>query len=288
MNKVLYIINPISGVGKQKIIEKLLQKYSDPNLIKYDIIYTERAKHAITISRREATNYDAIIAVGGDGSVNEVAQSLVGTDTALGVIPTGSGNGFARHVKLPLNLDKAILRINEFNTEMIDIGSINNIYFVNVAGIGFDALITHKFANHGKRGFSSYIKLTTKEFSKYKGQDINIKVNGETINKNVFLLTVANGSQYGNNAFIAPKASMQDGLLDIAILNQFPLISSPILAYRLFTKKFEKFKHANCFKAKSIIISQSKNIKAQIDGEPINFEKEVEIKVIEKALKIIV
>ena len=288
MKKVLYIINPISGVGKQKTIEKLLAKYSDNSKIDYNIIYTEKAKHAIEIGKNEAANYNAIIAVGGDGSVNELAQALIGTDTALGIIPTGSGNGFARHIKLPLKLNKAIQRINNFETEDVDVVKVNDVYAINVVGIGFDALITHKFAEFGKRGFSSYIKLTTKEFSKFKGIETSAEIDGKNIETNVFLFTVANGSQYGNNAFIAPKASIQDGLLDISILKKFPLISAPNLAYRLFTRKFDKFKYSETYKAKSIKIFQEGKILTQIDGEPFIFNDEINIDILEKALKIIV
>jgi len=288
MKKLLYIINPISGVGKQKTIEKLLSKYSDKSRIEYKIKYTEKAKHAIEIGRAEAANYNAIIAVGGDGSVNELAQSLIGTDTALGIIPTGSGNGFARHIKLPLKLNKAIQRINNFKTEDVDVIKVNNIFAVNVVGIGFDALITHKFAEFGKRGFSSYIKLTTKEFSKFKGVETSVEIDGKKLEANVFLFTVANGSQYGNNAYIAPKASIQDGLLDVSILKKFPLVSAPNLAYRLFTRKFDKFKYSEIYKAKSIKIVQKGKILTQIDGEPFSFNDEIKIDVLEKSLKIIV
>jgi len=288
MKNVLYIINPISGVGKQKTIEKLLAKYSDTTKITYKIIYTERAKHAIEISKQEAANFDAIVSVGGDGSVNEVAQALINTETALGIIPTGSGNGFARHIKLPLKLNKAIQRINNFKIEAVDVVKVNNVFAVNVVGIGFDALITHKFAEFGKRGFSSYIKLTTKEFSKFKGVETSVEIDDKKLETNVFLFTVANGSQYGNNAYIAPKASIQDGLLDISILKKFPLISAPNLAYRLFTRKFDKFKYSEIYKAKSIKIIQKGEIQAQIDGEPFLFNDEIKINVLEKALKIIV
>lgn len=288
MKKVLYIINPISGIGKQKIIEKLISKYSDKTRVDYRITYTKKAKHAIEISKTEAANFDAIIAVGGDGSVNEVAQGLINTDTALGIIPTGSGNGFARHINLPLKLNKAIQRINNFEIEKVDVAKVNNVFAVNVIGVGFDALITHKFASYGKRGFSSYIKLTAKEFSRFKVQDIFVEIDGKKIETNIFLFTIANGSQYGNNAFIAPKASIQDGLLDIAILKKFPLISVPNLAYRLFTRKFDKFKYSETYKAKSIKITQKGKIQTQIDGEAFIFNNKIEVSILENALKILV
>lgn len=287
MRKVLYIINPISGVGKQKIMEKLLKKYSAKN-IEYTIKYTERAKHATEIATQNKNNFDAIIVVGGDGSVNEVGQALINTNTAFGIIPTGSGNGLARHLKIPLKIKDAINKINNYETIYIDTVSINNAFYINVAGIGFDALIAHKFAQYGKRGFSSYIKITASEFRHYKAQKIKLTVDNKTSNEDVFLLSVANGSQFGNNAYIAPSASINDGLLDITILNKFPLISAPKLAYRLFTRKIHRLKIAKTIKAKDIVIEQEGEILVHIDGEPIVLNNRVEINIIPNSLKIIV
>ncbi len=287
MKKVLYIINPISGIGKQKILEKLLAKYSAKN-IDYTIKYTKYAKHAIELTTQNSNNFDAIIVVGGDGSVNEVGQSLINSNTAFGIIPTGSGNGLARHLKIPLKIKDAILNINNFNVVTLDSASINNTFFINVAGIGFDALIAHKFAKYGKRGFSSYIRITSKEFKKFKAQKINLSIDGNKINDEVFLLSIANGSQFGNNAYIAPTASMSDGELNITTLKKFPLISAPKLAYKLFTKKIDKLKIAKAYKAKHIVIEQKGEILAHIDGEPITFFDKIEINIIPNSLKIII
>jgi len=287
MKKVLYIINPISGVGKQKIIEKMLVKYSAEN-IDYSIKYTEYAKHAIELTKQNAENFDAIVVVGGDGSVNEVGQALINSNTVFGIIPTGSGNGLARHLKIPLKIKDAILNINKFNVVTLDSASINSTFFINVAGIGFDALIAHKFAEFGKRGFSSYIKITSKEFKRFKPQKISLTIDGNKTQEEVFLLSIANGSQFGNNAYIAPTASMNDGELNITTLKKFPLISAPKLAYKLFTKKIDKLKIAKAYKAKNIVIEQKGEILAHIDGEPVLFTDKIEINIIPNSLKIIV
>ena len=287
MKKVLYIINPISGVGKQKIMEKMLVKYSASN-IDYKIEYTKYAQHAIELTKQNCDKYDAIVVVGGDGSVNEVGQALINTNTAFGIIPTGSGNGLARHLKIPLKIKDAILNINNFNVVTLDSANINDTFFLNVAGIGFDALIAHKFAQYGKRGFSSYIKITSKEFKHFKPQKIDITIDGNKIKDEVFLLSIANGSQFGNNAYIAPTASMNDGLLNVTSLKKFPLISAPKLAYMLFTKKIDKLKFSKAYKAKHIIIEQKGEILAHIDGEPVTFTDRIEIKIIPNSLKIIV
>lgn len=287
MRKILYIINPISGVGKQKIVEKMLEKYSSKNS-QYEIIYTKKAKHAIEIAKENLFNFDAIIAVGGDGSVNEVAQALINTNTVFGIIPTGSGNGLARHLKIPLKIEAAIKNINKFNTTIIDTASINEKYFVNVAGIGFDALIAHKFANYGKRGFLSYIKLVSKEFKNYKPQKIKININNNSAEISMFLLSIANGSQFGNNAYIAPKASLTDGFLELVQLKKFAIKNAPKLAYKLFRRSIETSKFIETSAIKNIIIEKNGEILAHIDGEPAIFTNKIEIKIIPKSLKIIV
>lgn len=287
MKKVLYIINPISGVGKQKIIEKLLKKYSAKH-INYSIEYTQYAKHAIKITKQQANKFDAIIIVGGDGSVNEVGQALINTETAFGIIPTGSGNGLARHLKIPLKIKDAITVINNFNITKIDTASINNTFFINVAGIGFDALIAHKFAKYGKRGFISYIKITVKEFKKFKPQNIKLTINNKHINSNIFLLSIANGSQFGNNAYIAPAASINDGLLNVTTLTKFPFISAPRLAYKLFTRKINTLKITETYQAKQIIIEQKGKILAHIDGEPVIFNDKINIEIIPNSLRVII
>jgi len=286
MKKVLYIVNPISGVGKQKIMEKMLVKYNASH-INYKIEYTKYAKHAIELTKQNCDKYDAIVVVGGDGSVNEVGQELINTNTAFGIIPTGSGNGLARHLKIPLKIRDAILNINNFNVVTLDSASINDTFFINVAGIGFDALIAHKFAKYGKRGFSSYIKITSKEFKHFTPKKIDITIDGNKIKDEIFLLSIANGSQFGNNAYIAPTASMNDGLLNVTSLKKFPLISAPKLAYKLFTKKIDKLRFSKVYKAKHIIIEQEGKILVHIDGEPVTFTDKIEIKIIPNSLKII-
>ena len=238
--KVLYVINPISGAGRQKGVEKLVIQHSDDRRIDYTIECTKSSGQATEISKTRGKDYDAIIAAGGDGSINEIVQGLIETDTALGIIPIGSGNGFARHLKIPLKIEKAIEVINDFNVTRIDTAKIDDHYFANVAGVGFDALVAHEFAIFGKRGFTSYVKVTAKELIKYKPLSVNLTTDGVRHKVKAFLLSIANGSQFGNNACIAPRASMKDGKLNITILKNFPLVSAPVLIYRLLTKSFEK------------------------------------------------
>jgi diacylglycerol kinase (ATP) len=286
--KVCFIVNPISGIGRQKVIEKLIDEHLDRTIFDYEIAYTKAAKHAIELSKEAASrNIDIVVAVGGDGSVNETAKGLVGSNTAMAIIPTGSGNGLARHLNIPLNLKKAMKLINNGKETRIDSIQLNNETFVNVAGIGFDAHIGWQFAKYGKRGFSSYIKVIMREFPKYKAQDFEIIIEGKSIIKNAYLISFANGSQWGNNAHIAPNADIRDGILDIAILKDFKIFSALSIGYKLFKKTLHESAHLEILKAKEVIVKQKGNI-AHIDGEPLEVGNELKIKVNPLSLKVIV
>jgi YegS/Rv2252/BmrU family lipid kinase len=281
-------VNPISGVGRQKVIEKLIDEELDRSFYDYEIAYTKAAKHAIELSREAASrNVDIVVAVGGDGSVNETAKGLVNTNSAMAIIPTGSGNGLARHLRIPLNLKKAMQIINEGKMKSVDSIKMNDETFVNVAGVGFDAHIGWEFARFGKRGLSSYIKVIAREFPKYKAQDFELTIDGKTIKKNAYLISFANGSQWGNNAYIAPTADIADGVMDIAILKDFNLLSGIGIGLHLFRKTLERSGYLEVIKAKEVIVMQP-GIIAHIDGEPIEIGKELRIRVNPLSLKVIV
>lgn len=285
---ICFIVNPISGIGRQKVIEKFIDEQLDRSLFDYEIAYTKAAKHAIELAKDAASRkVDIVVAVGGDGSVNETAKGLVNSSTAMAIIPTGSGNGLARHLNIPLNLKKAMQVINSGKEIKIDTIQMNGETFANVAGIGFDAHIGWEFAKFGKRGFSSYIKVITREFPKYKAQDFELTIDGKTIIKNAYLISFANGSQWGNNAYIAPTADVADGEMDIAILRDFKFMSGLAIGYKLFKKTLDKSSYLEVIKAKEVLVKQ-KGIIAHIDGEPIEIGKELRIKVNPLSLNVIV
>jgi len=238
-------------------------------------------------AKAAADQFDIVVAVGGDGSVNETAAGLIGTQTAMAIIPTGSGNGLARHLGIPLNLKKALEVINAGYETVIDSVQLNEHIFVNVAGIGFDAHIGWEFAKFGKRGFSSYLKIISREFPRYKAQDVELIIDGKSSIKKAFLISFANGSQWGNNAYIAPAADCRDGLIDIAILKDFNLLSAISIGYRLFKKTIHKSAALETIKAKEVIVRQPGTI-AHIDGEPIETGNELRIKVNPLSLRIII
>lgn len=285
---ILFVINPKSGIGKQKKVESLIEQFLSKEIFLPEIAYTQYAGHAKEICAQRKSEFDIICLVGGDGTINEGASSLVSSNTALAIIPTGSGNGLARHLQTPLKPDEAIKKLNSNNFKYIDACKINEQFFFNVAGIGFDGLIAHKFATFGKRGFSSYLKIVLKEFSKYKDQEFQLIVDGETIMNKAFMISLANSSQFGNNVLIAPKAKIDDGFLDVVVLRKFPLIVAPVLAFRLFTKSIHKSCFVKNYRCKQLEIKTSETVYLHIDGEPSELSFPVNIEVLPGALKIFV
>lgn len=253
-----------------------------------EIKYTERAKHAIELTTENAPNFDIIVAVGGDGSVNEVSKSLVNTNTTLAILPAGSGNGLSRNLGIPMNLKKAILLINEGNTKQIDLVKLNSDYFIGTAGVAFDAYISWKFDEAPTRGILTYLKVAFKGFWTYKSTDYTVHYNNKekTIKKGM-LVTFANSKQYGNNIFIAPKAEIDDGLIRLVAVKKFPLIYLPLFGYYLLSRQITKFNYTEEIESDKMTLINP-DTKIHVDGEPLEVENKIEIEVLQKALKVIV
>lgn len=282
---VHFIVNPISGATQKLGIVEKIKSFVSPD-INYEILFTEYAGHATKLTQ-DAINAGAkaVVAVGGDGSVNEVGRTLVNTDIALGVIPCGSGNGFARHLNIPLDVKSSIETICAFKINRIDTGLVNEQVFLATTGTGFDAHVAHKFADFGKRGFLSYMQVSTNEFINYQPQSYEITIDGKIQNFEAFLIVVANASQYGNNVWIAPSASVTDGLLNIGVFKKFTVAVMPDIIFRLFNKTIE---NANCYQAftgKEIIIKSIVNY--HLDGEPMNDNNEMHIKIVPNSLNVL-
>ncbi len=226
-------------------------------------------------------------AVGGDGSLNEVSRALIGSKSTMAIIPTGSGNGLARHLKIPLDIKNALEIINKGKTTTIDTIRLNDECFINVAGIGFDAHIGWKFSKYGKRGLLSYLKLIVREFPFYKHQEFELIINGKKKNQTAFLITFANGSQWGNNAYISPHSKINDGILDIVILKNVSVFNVLYLGFLLLTKGIHKSSHIELLKSKEVIIEQKNSI-AHIDGEPIEVGTKIKIEVNPSSLNILI
>lgn len=267
--QVRFVVNPISGVGRQRLIESAVDELLDTARIQYEICYTEGPRHATQLAREAAAQgYSAVVAVGGDGSVNEVGQGLCSTETALGVVPTGSGNGLARHLGLPMDVRKAVERLNALSVKKMDTVELNNTAYLGVAGVGFDAHIAHVFDTFGTRGFVSYARLVLREINQYKPATYTLRIDGVEQQLEAFIISVANASQYGNGARIAPMASITDGLLDVCIIKPFPAVLTPEMMLRLFRGTLPNTRHTQFVTAQQVEIEQQAAI-AHMDGEPI-------------------
>ncbi len=287
--KVKFIINPISGVGKQKKIAEVIKKTIDTQLFEYEIAYTKAPRHAVELSKQAVSeNYDIVAAVGGDGSVNEVGTALIGSNTALAIIPIGSGNGLARHIGISTNIKKAIVILNAGRIIAIDTISVNQNKYIGIGGVGFDAHIAHEFANYGKRGFKSYLKLIWREFPKYKSKNYDLIIDGQFVSKNAFLICVANSSQFGNNAVIAPDADIQDGFMEVCILKKVPFVFLVPLIFRLFNKTVNRSSFIETIRCQSIIIKNNEGSLVHLDGEPRLLEGELNFQIKPLSLKILV
>lgn len=251
-------------------------------------MFTEYPGHATELARQFAQmSFDAVVAVGGDGTLNEVASGLCDTETALGVIPMGSGNGFARHLGISTRFNHAMEAINHSEVLKADYGVVNGRKFFSTCGIGFDALIADHFAAAGSRGLKPYLQSIFKDLFQYQPETYHLVGKGIDLTTEAFLITFANASQWGYEAYIAPKASIQDGQMDIAILTKFPAITAPGLALRLFTKTIDKDLYMTALRTKEITVTREKEGPMHLDGDPTTMPAELHIHVVEDGLRIL-
>jgi diacylglycerol kinase (ATP) len=268
MKHLVFIINPKSGVEREKAIQFAIDSKLDMQKYTYEIVHTEYAKHGTALAKAVADKGAyAVVAVGGDGSVNDIMAGLIGTETALAIIPKGSGNGMARTMDIPLKELEAIEVINRGNTVMIDIGFANDRPFISNAGVAFDALISKKFAKSTRRGFAVYSWLVTKYMWKYKEWEFDITIDGEHITEKAFIISVANGKQFGYNFQIAPGADWTDGLFDIVIIKKFPKILGGLLVMRAMNGTIVDSPYVTHYTGKEVTISHPKLHLMQTDGD---------------------
>ncbi len=287
--KIVFIMNPISGTGSKEAIPHLIDSTLDKELFDYEIRMTERAGHASEIaSEARDRHVDIVVAVGGDGTVNEIARSIVHSTTALGILPCGSGNGLARHLLLPMNLRKSLEVINQCEIHELDYGVINDYPFFCTCGMGFDAFVSMKFAESGKRGPISYAENILREGLKYKPETYTLEDETGTKQYKAFLISCANASQYGNNAYIAPQASMSDGLMDVVIMEPFDVIEAPQVSFDMFNKTLDKNSKIKSFKCKKLHITRSKPGVIHYDGDPVMTGSEIDVHLEEKGIKVVV
>jgi len=308
MKNIAFIINPISGSKEtqnaKRKLPKLIMQLLDHEQWLPNIAFTEYAGHATELAHQYARmGFDAVVAVGGDGTVNEVARGLVkgnglqvtgygaqvtGHKTALGIIPMGSGNGFARHLNIPIRPNKAIEMINRSEPISVDYGLANGRLFVSTCGTGFDALIADHFAGSNKRGFATYLQNILHDVFNYTPQTYHIVGDGLDVTHKAFLITFANANQWGYEALIAPKASVQDGKMDIMLMSSHAILGSASLALRLFAGSIDDSHFMNTLRAREVTLERETAAPFHIDGDPVEMEKDIHIKIVPDGMRVLV
>jgi len=281
---VWFVMNLVSGttrLANKNKIKALISKL--PNC---ELIFTEYVGHATEIAQIAVLQgIQRVIAIGGDGTVNEVGKGLIGSETALGIIPIGSGNGLARHLKIPLKMEKAIDFAMNKPFYKIDVCFLNEIPFFCTAGVGFDAEVANEFAKHHSRGLKTYAKMALKTFQTFKPEVYHVDYKDD---KTAFAITFANATQYGNNAMISPKSKIDDGLIEMVVLKPFPLGSAPMIGTRLFRGTLHRSKYIETQSSEAFSLKSTKDFLIHYDGEPMQMNtNEINVTIKKQSLSVI-
>ncbi len=285
--KVCLIINPVSGTESKKNIPEEVAAAIDQNKQDLIIRVTGYPEHATEITRQAVKEkFKYVIAAGGDGTVNEIARELINTDITLGILPLGSGNGLARDLGIPIDIEKALDIILNANTRTIDYGIANEQVFFCTCGFGFDAFVSGKFAEDKRRGPLGYVRNVLESVVDFKAEEYEITYDEGTFKDKAFILTCANTSQYGNEAYIAPNASMDDGKMNVSILKPLNALEIPQTTIQLFTKNIDKNSKMTTLLTRKIRIKRESPGLIHIDGEPIFTDRDVTVSIVHKGLKV--
>ena len=286
--RIVFIVNPISGTQGKRAILRYIHQKMDRDRYDYQVVRTQHAGHATEIAEKAVKEgVDMVVAIGGDGTINETARALVHSKTALGIIPCGSGNGLARHLRIPMEPKAAVDLIDKGNIVCIDYGKINGLPFFCTCGVGFDAFVSLKFADSGKRGLLTYLENTLHESLTYKPETYEIENEEGTMRYKAFLIACGNASQYGNNAYITPQASLTDGLMDVTIMEPFTVLDVPSLSFQLFNKTLDQNSRIKTFRARKIKIHRSKPGVLHYDGDPLMADENLEVEIIPQGLYVV-
>jgi YegS/Rv2252/BmrU family lipid kinase len=285
--KALFVLNRRSGRRNTSEVPAVIREHYDLAKADYELFACERKDELDDlVARARREGFDVLFAVGGDGTVHELAKRLIGTDIALGIVPSGSGNGFARHVGLPMATRKTLAASRAGRIVTIDTATVNGMPFVGVMGAGFDAAVAHRFG--ATRGLRNYIREGIAEFARYEPAEYDIEVDGVALHRRAFVITVANSSQYGNNARIAPVASLQDGVLDLVAIENVSLFSALPLLVRLFNGTLHRSANATVAQGKRIVIRRDSEGPAHLDGEPVILGEELDVRVVPNSLRVLI
>ncbi len=282
--KTVFIVNPVSGIGRQKKIESLIKRNLDHDLFDYEVRYTERIHHGTELARQAVDEgFECVVAVGGDGSVNDVVQGIKGTDTRLGIIPCGSGNGLAHTLKLPLQPWLAIRALNHQYEQVIDSILITSVdeherqqyVSVNAAGVGFDAYISRMMQAAKTRGITGYTNMMLRAYNTYQSGTYTLTLGDRTITRNAWIIALQNSSRIGYGVPVAPQARLDDGIIDISIVDKIPIDHLPITAPLALTNHLQLSQHVEMFRTSEVLIEGNDDKWVDIDGEGINLGRAV-------------
>ena len=277
---MIFVVNPIAGRRDKSRIISALEKGG------HKIVYAEYQGHAEKIAREAEEKI--VVAVGGDGTVNEVARGVMGTDKVLGIIPCGSGDGLALHLGISRNYRKALDTVLGGNVRLMDAATINGRPFFSVCGVGFDAVVSERFAKSGTRGVMNYIGQGLNTLKSFVPQRYEIELDGHEWTCDAALITVGNSSQWGNGAMITPLADVSDGLLDMTVADMFSMVEIPSLACRLMTGRLDKSRRIHSYKGKHIKVRRQEEGPAHADGDWFYAGKDIDIKILPGVLKVLV
>lgn len=287
--KYLTIINPNSGTSRKTSIPELAYNILSENGSELYFVYTNEQGHVAQIIDDVAgQGFDVVIGVGGDGTINEVADAVRPTDMTMGIIPMGSGNGLARSLDIPMDPEAALEVIRKGYIKRIDCCEANGVPFFVTFGVGFDAQVTASYDQKSFRGPLSYVLSTVDQFIKHKSSLYRLHLNGEVIEQKAFLVTCANADQYGNNAIIAPEAELDDGLFDVVVIRNMSLLKAPQVAINLFTKNINESASIDIYRTDHLIIEREDADYAQVDGELLELGRRIEISIQKQQLPILV
>lgn len=287
-NSIQFIVNPISGGLDKSEVVQLIETYIDSNKYDYEVLWTKYSGHGFKLARKAVEKgVDIVCAVGGDGSVHNIASGMVNSDSILAIIPIGSGNGLARHLQIPMNIKEAISTINQMKIRAIDVVKINRKYFFNVAGFGFDGHISKLFAKTKKRGLANYTNLVLKEFFKAQEDDFSLLFeNKKSLNGKALMLSIANGAEFGNGFQVSPKSSLSDGYLELVVTRKPGALTFPSLVMNALKGNAHTSKFVTTYRFKKLTVLKASN-SFHADGEPISVKFPLQIEVNPKALLII-
>jgi diacylglycerol kinase (ATP) len=290
VKNVLFIVNKFSGKGYQPEVEGRMLNACEKFDIECSIEFTTHRGHATDLAREGvAKNFNRIIAVGGDGTVNEVARGLLHAAVPMGIIPKGSGNGLARHLGISMNMDKALDQILRGEVIQMDTFKMNDHLSLNVSGIGFDGHVANLFSVGQRRGFWGYSKVVLREYLSYPEFEATLQLKGQSASaQKSFMIAIANSSQYGNNAKVAPIASVMDQSLQLAIIKKVPAQRGFHFGYQMFTGNLKTGVDYECLSLQECTIHVPTPTAFHIDGEPLGHSTSFKIQLLPHSLHMIV